>query len=196
MTTFDSDSDPDQIRAEIERTRRALSSDVNSLAYEANPTTMAKRKVSRVASSAAGLRDRVMGSAHDASDASQDALSSAADTASSAPTALKSRTRGNPLAAGLIAFGTGLLVSALIPASDKEQEVAQNIKDQAQPLLSEATDTAKDVAQNLSQPAQDAAQSLKDTAVDAAQTVKDEGVDAADDVRGQAEQARDTVKDA
>ena len=40
-----SSSNPDQIRADIERTRATLSSDVDTLAYEANPATKAKHTV-------------------------------------------------------------------------------------------------------------------------------------------------------
>ena len=60
MTTS---NDPDQIRAEIERTRSSLSSNVNALAYEAKPSTMAKRKIGKVSGAVTGLRERVMGSA-------------------------------------------------------------------------------------------------------------------------------------
>ncbi|WP_207843638.1 DUF3618 domain-containing protein [Williamsia soli] len=201
-----SSSNPDQIRADIERTRAALSSDVNTLAYEANPATMAKRKVGRVTGSLSSVREKVMGSATDTaqgtSDAASSAMSSVSDTAQSAsdavqsaPGALKAQTQGNPLAAGLIAFGAGLLVSALIPASEREQQAAVALQEKAQPITDEVTDIAKQTAQNLQAPAQEAAQAVKDTATDAAATVKDEGASAAQDVQDHAQQATTTVAD-
>jgi hypothetical protein len=64
-----SSNDPDQIRAEIERTRSRLSTNVDTLAYEAKPSTMAKRQVGKVSGAVGGLRERVMGSAQDSTSA-------------------------------------------------------------------------------------------------------------------------------
>ncbi|MDV7355412.1 DUF3618 domain-containing protein [Rhodococcus sp. NPDC019627] len=192
MTTS---QDPDRIRADIERTRRNLSADVDTLAREANPTTIAKRKVGRMTSAVGGVRDRVMGSAQDAGSSLADAQSSAADAAQSAPRAVRQHTQGNPLAAGLIAFGAGLLVASMLPASEREQEAALAVKEKAEPLTQELTDVAKDAAQNLKEPAQNATQAVKETVADAADTVKSEGTSAAQDVQGRAADAKDTVRE-
>ena len=180
-------ADPDQIRADIERTRATLSSDVDTLAYEANPATHAKRTVGKAADRLSRVRNTIMGTApdtgHHTSQATSSAVSSASDAVQSAPDTVKSQTQGNPLAAGLIAFGAGLLVSALIPASDKEQQAASALQDTAQPLTDEITQVAKQTAQNLQQSAQEAAGAVKDTATDAAATVKDESTAAARDVQ-------------
>ncbi|QHE67078.1 MULTISPECIES: DUF3618 domain-containing protein [unclassified Rhodococcus (in: high G+C Gram-positive bacteria)] len=192
MTTS---QDPDRIRADIERTRRNLSADVDTLAREANPTTIAKRKVGRMTSAVGGVRDRVMGSAQDAGSSLADAQSSAADAAQSAPRAVRQHTQGNPLAAGLIAFGAGLLVASMLPASEREQEAALAVKEKAEPLTQELTDVAKDAAQNLKEPAQNATQAVKETVTEAADTVKAEGTSAAQDVQGRAADAKDTVRE-
>jgi len=107
-------NDPDQIRAEIERTRSSLSYNVDNLAHEAKPSTIAKRKVGRVSGAASGWRERVMGSAaqgspsvSDSAQSAQSAMSSVSESAQSAPAAVRSQARGNPLAAGVVAFGAG-----------------------------------------------------------------------------------------
>ncbi len=192
MTTS---QEPDRIRADSERTRRNLSADVDTLAREANPTTIAKRKVGRMTSAVGGVRDRVMGSAQDAGSSLADAQSSAADAAQSAPRAVRQHTQGNPLAAGLIAFGAGLLVASMLPASEREQEAALAVKEKAEPLTQELTDVAKDAAQNLKVPAQNATQAVKETVTEAADTVKAEGTSAAQDVQGRAADAKDTVRE-
>ncbi|MCQ4120377.1 DUF3618 domain-containing protein [Rhodococcus tibetensis] len=193
MTTS---QDPDRIRADIERTRRNLSVDVDTLAREANPTTIAKRKVGRMTGAVSGVRDRVMGSAQDAGSSLADAQSSAADAAQSAPGAVRQHTQGNPLAAGLIAFGAGLLlVASMLPASEREQQAALAVKEKAEPLTQELTDVAKDAAQNLKEPAQNATQAVKETVTDAADTVKEEGTSAAQNVQGRAADAKDTVRE-
>lgn len=215
-----SSSDPDEIRQEIESTRLSLSEDVNALADRAKPGNVARRQVDKVRGAAGSLKDRVMGSStgdtYD-SGSSGSALSSARDSvagsvssargavegtasslsdrASAAPSQLRAQTQGNPLAAGLIAFGVGWLVSSLLPASQVEQQAALQVKDNAAPVTGAITDAAKEAAQNLKEPAQQAAESVKQTAADAANTVKQEGQSAADDVRNQAVDAKDTVQD-
>src|SRR4051794_757633 len=125
MTTT---NDPDQIRAEIERTRASLSEDVNALADDVNPKTVARRQKEKVTGAFGRAKDKVMGSAQDAQHRVTDNAGSATETAkdavTGAPTMVRERTEGNPFAAGLIAFGAGLLVAALLPASEREREAA------------------------------------------------------------------------
>ncbi len=111
------------------------------------------------------------------------------------PAPVRQQAQGNPLAAGLVAFGAGLVVAALIPASEKEQQAAVAVKDKAQPLQQQVTDVAKDTAGNLKEPARQAVLAVKDTATDAASTVKDEGTSAAQDVQSQAQDAKDAEQD-
>ncbi|MCU1518704.1 MAG: hypothetical protein JWQ75_3425, partial [Pseudarthrobacter sp.] len=113
-----------------------------------------------------------------------------------APAQVKAKTQGNPLAAGLIAFGAGLLLSSLIPASEMEREAADALKTAAEPLTTELTEAAKDVAQGLKEPAQEAMENVKSTATDAAEHVKAEGQDAEADVKNKATDAKDHVQNA
>lgn len=191
MTTS---NNPDEIRAEIERTRTALSTNVDTLAHEADPRTMAKRKVGAVTGRVGTLRDRVMGSAQDTADSVSDTQDAAVSAVQGAPAAAKRTTQGNPWGAGLIAFGVGLAVAAAFPATQKEQDAAVAVKDKAQPLQQELTQVAKDTATNLQEPAQQAAQTVKDAATDAASTVQDEGSSAAQNVQDSAAEAKDTVQ--
>ena len=186
---------PDQIRADIERTRSNLSTDVDALADTVNPRNVARRQVGKVSAAVGGVRDKVMGSASHAGDAAGSAASSVGDAASHAPDVARSKTQGSPLAAGLIAFGAGLVVASLLPASEKESQAAAAVKEKAEPLKQEAAAVAKDTAEQLKEPAQDAVESVKQTAQDAAATVKDEGQSAAVDVRDQAQDAGQTVRD-
>jgi len=182
--------DPDVIRADIERTRSELSRDVNALGESVTPGHMARRGADKVKDRAAGLKDQIMGSASDAGHATSDSASSMAssvgDTAHGAASSVKRQARGNPLAAGLVALGAGWLLGSLLPASSKETEMAEAVKDRAAPVLDEAQSTVKQMAQegaeHLKEPAQEAVQAVKDHAQDSAQTVKQEGQSAAQDV--------------
>ncbi|GAA4346398.1 DUF3618 domain-containing protein [Angustibacter luteus] len=193
-----SSNDPDQIRAEIERTRAGLSANVDRLTDEVSPKNVARRQVEKVTGRASSIKDTVMGSASSAGDSvgslGSTVGSAVGGAASDAPTAVRSRTRGNPLAAGLIAFGVGALVASLLPATDVEAQVAAAAKEKVEPLTDEITSVAKDSAQHLKEPAQQAAQSVKDTATEAAQTVKDDGAAAAQDVRSDAQGAVQDVQ--
>ena len=190
-------NDPEQIRRQIERTRSELSDNVNALGDKVNPGSIAKRQVSRVRGAATSVKDAVMGSASDAADTGQQRVAgTVGDAVSNAPTAVARKAQGSPIAAGLIAFGAGLLVSSLLPASRVEQQAAEKIKDTAQPMVDDLTDTAKEVVGNLQEPAQEALDEVKSTATDAAATVKDEATSAADDVKTQAQDSKDTVQQA
>ncbi len=189
-------SNPDQIRREIERTRGELSNDVNALGDKVNPGSIARRQVGRVRQAATSVKESVMGSASDASERGQDALSSIGDTVSEAPSMVARRAQGSPIAAGLIAFGVGMLASSLLPASRPEQQAAQAVKDAAEPAIQNLTDAAKQTAENLKEPAQQAVEELKSTAADAADTVKQDATDAAGQVKDQAADSKEAVQHA
>jgi hypothetical protein len=179
---------PEQLRAEIERTRQNLSIDVDAVADKVTPAKVAQRQTEKVRGAFTHVKDSVLGSASDARANVGDAVSGTAGGA-------KAKAKGNPVGLGLVAFGAGLLIASLIPASDKEKELATTVKDKAQPLVEKATDAAKDVASELKEPAQQAAAAVKDTATDSAGTVKSEAQSTADDVKGSAQDAKQTVQD-
>ena len=237
--------DPDQIRADIERTRAELSADVDTLNEKVNPKFVAQRKTEQVKDRARGVKEKVMGavptSASSGSSSSSGSLkdkvmgavpsvgssggsssggpgvvdtgkdrassamssvsgaaSSVSGAASSAPGQVINKAEGNPLAAGLIAFGVGWLASSLIPASSAEQKAAVQLKehatDLAQPIQEHAKSVAQEVAGSLREPAQQAAETVKSTAQDAADSVKGEAQSAKDDVAGQAQQSKENVQ--
>lgn len=204
-------SDPDVIRQQIEATRANLSYDVDALNEKVNPARVVDRRVARTKGAVDNLRTRVMGSAQSggtsvsdaassATDSVRDAAHGAADAVGQTPDAVVSRTQGNPMAAGLIAFGVGWLVSSLLPTTEKEKELAGQaetlVKDHSQPLLDTAKQAAQEAGEALRPAAEQAVESVKETAQEAVATVKEEGQSAAGDVQGQAQQSRQNVQDA
>ncbi|HET9647433.1 MAG TPA: DUF3618 domain-containing protein [Microlunatus sp.] len=187
-------TDPDQIRREIERTRSDLSENVNALGDKVNPGSIAKRQVGKVRGAAVSVKEAVLGSDTQPTDGG--VAGSVGEAVSAAPGAVARKAQGSPIAAGLIAFGAGVLMSSLLPASRVEQQAADKVKDTAQPLVDELTDTAKQVAENMKEPAQQAVEEMKATAADAAATVKDDAAAAADEVKAQAQDSKDTVQQA
>jgi len=151
--------------------------------------------------SGGGVRDTAHSAAGTVSDAASsaagtvsDAASNAASAVQAAPQAVRQQTQGNPLAAGLIAFGVGWLASSLLPASRREQELAAQAKDRASDLGRPLAQVANEVKDNLAGPAQQAVESVRSTATDAGQTVADESRAAAGHVQEQARDSAGTVR--
>jgi uncharacterized protein YjbJ (UPF0337 family) len=175
--------DTEGLRRDIEDTRDELSRDVDALTEKVSPGRIVDRGIERTKGRLSSMRDRVMGSAEGTVGSVREGVSSAggslSDTASGAADTVKQKTQGNPLAAGLIAFGVGWLVSSLVPASEKEAELAGKAvdaaKEKGKPLAQEAADVGAQVGREMKDRAQEAAESVKSTAADAASTVKDEG---------------------
>jgi gas vesicle protein len=207
-------NDPEQIRREIEYTRRDLSAKVDALNEKVNPSRAMQRKVDHARNSMISIKDKIMGTAEDTASSTADAVNSAAsdatertasaaskatDIVTSIPQAARRQAQGNPLAAGLIAFGAGWLVSSLLPPSRKEQELASQatnaVSQQMQPLAQQLGQTAQGMAQNLQKPAQQAVESVQATASRAASTITDQSRSAAEDIAGRAEQAKNSVGD-
>lgn len=198
---------PEAIRADIERTRNELSRDADALVDKVTPSKMVDRQTDKIKGAFSSVRERIMGAADDAGSALHgagsavggrvssmtDGVSSMAGGVSDATHRVTSKAEGNPLAVGLMAFAAGLLVSSLIPASQREKALADDVKEQAQPLLDEAKQVAQEVGQDLKEPMQEAATAVKDTATDAASHVQSEAQGAAGTVRERAEEARDNV---
>jgi gas vesicle protein len=178
---------PDVLRAETERTRLELGRDVDALADKVTPSKIMDRQTTRIRHAFASMRDSVMGAAHDTE---QSASAMASDVAEGARQTVR-KAQGNPMAVGLIAFGAGLLAASLIPASEKEKELARSAKEQAQPLMDEVSNVAQDVASDLKEPAQDAMTAVKEEAADAVAHVKEEASDGAQEVKDRAQQARE-----
>jgi hypothetical protein len=196
---------PDVIRADIEATRARLGTNVDAVADKVTPSHVVQRQTDKVKESVKdavfGAKEKVMGAAdhtagnvHSAAGSTGAHLSDAGAAIGDAPARAKTKTQGNPLAAGLIAFGAGLLVSSLIPASQKEREAADALKSAAEPLTTELTEAAKHVAEGLKEPAQEAMENVKATAADATEHVKTEGQGAVTDVKDRTAEAKDNVR--
>jgi len=162
----DADTDPDAVRREIDTTRAELSRDVDALTDKVSPTRVVGRRVEKVRGAATSARSRVMGSG---------AASSMSGSTASAVDSTRRSTEGNPLAAGLIAFGVGWLVSSLVPATEKERAAASTVEEKAREHSDTIAEPMKEavgqVTDNLSASAKDAADAVKEKAGAAASEV-------------------------
>jgi cell division septum initiation protein DivIVA len=218
-------SDPDQIRDEINQTQRDLSADVDALTEKLSPPKIVERRVQATRDAMTNVKDKIMGStgqgtsnvretassqaasagqavtdrASAVRDSAAATVSSATDAARSAPGLVRRQAIGNPLAAGLIAFGAGWLLSSLLPASAPEQQAATQVKDFAtehgRPVAQQLGQAGQQAAEQLRESAQQRAESVKNTAADAASTVSGEAQTAASHVTSQAQESASTVRE-
>ncbi len=213
--------DAEQLKAQIAQTREDLDGDLDVLAEKVTPSKVVGRRVDAAKGALTGMKEKVMGSADSLRSSGGDAVGAAGSAASDrahqigdavqgAPAAARARTSGNPFAAGVVAFGVGLLVASLFPAGEAEQRGVDKLKDAAKPMLeplkeqaSEAAGEIKDnlapavksAADSVQQSATEAAGTVKDTASQKADTLKESAADSADTVKGSAADSAGTVKD-
>jgi gas vesicle protein len=215
--------------ADIEATRASLSRDIDELTDKVSPARVVDRRKEAAKDRLGAVRDKVMGAAPDldavrghlpgngsgssgpgvggrASGLASNVSGTASDVsgrvsqgASGAVGSLGARAQGNPLAAGLVAFGAGMLLSALLPASEQEARVAGKAVDAAkehgQPVLDEAKSVGQQVGAELKDSAVESAQQVKDTAQESVATVKDQGQSSAQTVKDEGQSSAQTVKD-
>ena len=185
----------EELRAEIEQTRQSMTYDVDALQDKVSPSAIVERRKEAARSRARGMRDKVMGTAHSLGSSTSGTAGSTMDSATGAVGSVKGtaqdKVQGAPLAAGLVAFGAGMIVSALIPASETEAVAAGHVVDAAkehgQPVVDQAKSVAQDVAEDVKETATQAAAEVKDTAAEGADRVKSEGQSGVDEVRSQAQ---------
>jgi gas vesicle protein len=147
-----------------------------------------------VADGAYAAKDAVADKAYATTDTVSERASDAREPVRQAPRRMKRRAQGYPLAAGVVAFGLGMLMSSLIPSSEKEREAASQLQENLEPVKEKATEVAGETGESLKPAAQEAAQSVKTTAQEGVQSVKQEGQSAAVDVKDQAQASTETVQ--
>jgi len=210
--------EPDRLRRDIENTRASLTRDVDLLAEKTSPKQVARRRWTSVKEKVMGstehARHAASGTASSATDTVKDKASQVGDKASqlgdkasqlgdvasekahdaadavrNAPQQLAQQAQGNPLAAGIIAFGIGMLAATLFPATDVEKRAGAQLKENSGELTDRVKDVASEMKDDLSGTVQQAVGEVKETATDAAQTTKDQAQSSAQDAKDSSKQA-------
>jgi hypothetical protein len=78
---------------------------------------------------------------------------------------------GNPLAAGIIAFGVGLLVGSVLRPTKVEQQSLAAIVDKAEPALDVAMQAASDLGHAIQKSTGEAVSELSEVLTDAGQEI-------------------------
>ncbi|MEU2068035.1 DUF3618 domain-containing protein [Streptomyces anulatus] len=188
---------PDELKSDVEDTRAHLAHNVDRLADKVSPGKVAQRKADATQRRITRVKERVMGAASDTTASGTQGVADTAEQAGDAvkhtadqvgrsvrqaPERITRQTQGSPVAAGIIAFGAGMLAAALIPTTDAEERVGAQLREHSDELLEPVKQTAQDVAQDVKEemrgPATEAVDAVKSTAQDAAETTKQKAQDA------------------
>jgi gas vesicle protein len=197
----------EELRLEIDQQRSDLTRDFEMVGDKVSPSRIVERRTEAAKGKLRSVRDAVMGTADDLGSATTSRLGSVRDSASGVAgqvsgavshteDRIEQGTRGNPLAAGLVAFGFGLLVATVIPESRREREMARKVQPQLEHAAQVAVEAGHEVADTLTPAVQDAGaqvgQVAKDAASELGQTVKEHAGDAAETAKGAAQDVKDS----
>ncbi|WP_327732766.1 DUF3618 domain-containing protein [Streptomyces nojiriensis] len=167
----------------MEYRRAHLARNVDLLADRMTPSKVAQRKVDSMRHRASGVKERVMGTANDAAHGTSGGIHQAADSVTEtaqqiagsvqegvqqAPAQIKRQTQGSPLAAGLMAFGAGMLAAALLPTTEVEERAGQQLREHSDELLEPVKQTAIHAAEEVRD-------ELKEPVAEAPHVTEDEG---------------------
>jgi hypothetical protein len=195
-----------ELRDDIERIREDLDTTLDALGERVSPRRIAQRRKDAVRARVTRVRTAVMGSAGStassatdqarrAKEGAQTAAGHAVEKAREAPEMIQHQAQGNPLAAGLIAFGAGMLLATLFPPTQAERRAASELQDRAEPLKDRAVEAGREVKDHLQESARESAQQVKETATEAAEEVKRQAQASAQGVKEQAQSSTESVKD-
>ena len=181
--------DPDQLTDDIAATRERMSETVDEVRTRVSPSQAIQR---RTDSARAAVRDggtavaeRTQDMAEDASRGGRRVMHAVTDTA-----------RDKPLITGAAAFGAGLLLGVLAPASDTERRAARRVQGDLQEPVREAIgESARHVGDEVGERASEAREHIVDEARHATGLVGDEAREAAESARDRARQASDDVRE-
>jgi ElaB/YqjD/DUF883 family membrane-anchored ribosome-binding protein len=192
----------DQLRREIEHTRADLGETLDAIGDRVSPGRMIERRKNRFVGSVRAVRDRVMGTAADAGRTFEDTGRAIADTAGDAvgslretPDALRHQAQGNPLAAGAVAFGFGVLAASMIPPSQREKQATEQLMDKAgEPLRDELKHAGQEMAEHLKEPAREALEGVRQTATEGRDVITETARQAVDETRDTVREEADEIR--
>ena len=173
-----------ELRRDLDEQRDDIARTVDEIQNRVSPGRVWTRQSHRMRHRFTDWKDRIMGNdqpyyssgnrsgssygTEGLAAVSGERLSDAKETVAGAPEALRRQTQGNPLAAGLIAFGAGLPGVKPDPRDTTGQKLAEGVQPLVSDVVGEARQAASAVAQELKEPAEQAVQDVKDVAQQAA----------------------------
>ena len=181
--------DPEQLRQDIARTRAEMGRTVDEIEDRVSPSRIRERQANRIRGRWERARTTVMG--EPGPSGTRERVGGMADQASEsvqrAPERVEDMTRGNPLAAGMIAFGLGALAGSLLPSSEAERSIAGELREEFEtPVRDSLQRSSEEVADHMKDEAQRSMEETKQVAQDAAERTSEQAQRSAEQVRHRA----------
>jgi len=193
----------DELRRDLDQDRANLTNDLQAIGDRVSPGRMVDRRKAATRQRFADVRERVMGSAEhmqsragstagDMRDTASGAMSSVTGAVREAPERAERMVEGNPLGAGIAAFGLGLVIATLMPETATEQRLVAKVEPKLQDAASQVGSAAQEVVEAVKPAATEAVGELKDEAKQAANQLKEQGRGAVSETTNQ---AKETAQD-
>jgi len=185
-----------ELTEDIEQQRADIGRDVDAIGDRVSPARIVDRRTEAVRSRFRTAKEAVMGSndpavewstrsvadrVSDTKDHAADLAHTAVDGVTAMPDRVRSSTAGNPLAAGLVAFGLGLIAATLIPSSEKEEELVRELQPQLERASGKLGEAGRELVDGLRPEVEQAVQEVKHEATDAGQRLTGEAKQAVQD---------------
>ena len=212
-----------QVRADIARSRDELGETIGALEQRLaqtkedvvdrvspkrvwqRKTEELRRRVGAVAGSVTGMtermetqvatgKSRVKGQVQGLNEQTSAGVSRAKVEARQTKAGLRQRAEDNPMAAGLVAVGAGVLVASLLPPTPAERRAALRLRDELEPVKEQASEVGRQLADEVSSSAQERMEQVKARASEAVEQVKEETTASTEEVKGETKAASRRVK--
>jgi uncharacterized protein YoxC len=172
----------DELREDIEERRDRIGHTVDQIENRVSPSRVAARTSHKVTRRVSVWRDRIMGSDQiEAGAGNGGALSEAGRKVAEAPETIRRSTTGNPVAAGLVAFGGGLLVGSLLPETDAERRAVKQVEPALREGVPEVKDMGRHAVDDVKDAVRESADEMKEMAAESSQRLRHDVQDARDD---------------
>ncbi|HEX2153887.1 MAG TPA: DUF3618 domain-containing protein [Acidimicrobiia bacterium] len=164
-----------ELKRDMEERRSAISETVDQIENRVNPSHVAARGKYRMRTRLTELKENIMGQSDGSmTDRMSDRAGEIGDSVRHAPENIERRTRGNPIAVGLISVGAGALIASLLPETRQERRIAREMEPQIRQAVEEVKDVGKDLADDARQSASEGVERVKESARSAGEDVMDE----------------------
>lgn len=164
-----------------------------------------RRRVGAVTGSVTGMTERmemqvatgtrkVRGEVQELAGQTSGGMTRATDGVRQSQVGLRQKAEDNPMAAGLVALGAGVLVASLLPPTPAERRAALRLRDELSPLQQQAGEVGRQLADEVSSSAQERLEQVKARAGEAVEQVKEETTASTEEVKKETKAASRRVK--
>ena len=170
----------EQLREDIDQKRENIGYTVDQIQNRVSPGRITARGRYRFRRWWIDTRDRILGNEQseypwertvqsishrvgDVTDRASEVISDVKDGVAETPRIVRRQTQGNPVAAGFIAFGGGLLVGTLLPETQRERDAAKRLEPAVSGITQEASEIGKELAEDVKTTAIDTLDEVKDS---------------------------------